>query len=83
MDERWLAFMRFQIARNRQLYREARPGIAMLDVDGRFAIATAADLYRGILDDIEAHDYDVFSRRAYVSTPRKLSMLPQIWWQSR
>ena len=31
-----------------------------------FAIAAAADLYRAILTDIEAHDYDVFSRRAHV-----------------
>jgi len=83
VDDRWREFMRFQIARNRQLYREARPGIAMLDADGRFAIAAAADLYRGILDDIEAHDYDVFNRRSYVSTARKLLMLPGIWWRSR
>ncbi|MEO0169106.1 MAG: squalene/phytoene synthase family protein [candidate division WOR-3 bacterium] len=34
--------------------------------DGRFAV-TAAELYRAILDDIEAHDYDVFTRRAHVS----------------
>jgi phytoene synthase len=83
IDVRWRSFMQFQIERNRQLYREARPGIAMLNADGRFAIAAAADLYQGILGDIEAHDYDVFNRRAYVSTPRKLSMLPRIWWQSR
>ena len=83
VDDRWRAFMRFQIARNRQLYEEARPGIEMLDTDGRFAIAAAADLYGAILDDIEAHDYDVFQRRAYVSTSRKLRMLPHIWWRSR
>ena len=48
--------MRFQIARNRRLYAEAMPGIGLLDASGRFAIAAAAELYRGILDDIEAHD---------------------------
>ncbi len=74
--------MRFQIERNRQLYAEAWPGIALLDSDGRFSIAAAADLYRGILDDIEAHDYDVFSRRSYVSTWGKLRRLPGIWWRS-
>ena len=79
----WRNFMRFQIERNRQLYAEAWPGISLLHQDGRFAITTAADFYRAILDDIEAHDYDVFSRRAYIGTWRKLSRLPRLWWQTR
>jgi len=83
IDERWRAFMRFQIARNRQLYAEAIPGIQMLSQDGRFAVMAAAELYRAILDDIQAHDYDVFTCRAHVSTLRKLSKLPMIWWRSR
>lgn len=80
---RWREFMQFQIERNRRLYAEAWPGIAMLNRDGRFAIAAAAELYRGILLDIERHDYDVFNRRAYVSTTAKLAMLPAIWWKIR
>jgi 15-cis-phytoene synthase len=83
VDGRWRSFMRFQIERNRQLYREAWPGIALLDQDGRFSIAAAADLYQGILNDIEAHNYDVFSRRAHLSKWAKLSRLPGIWWRSR
>jgi phytoene synthase len=83
VDDRWRAFMRFQIERNRRLYAEAWPGIALLNRDGRFAVAAAAALYRAILDDIEAHDYDTFSRRAHVSGPRKLSQLPAIWWHTR
>jgi phytoene synthase len=81
VNESWRAFMRFQIARNRQLYKEAWPGIALLDKDGRFAVAAAAELYRGILDDIEAHDYDVFHRRAYVSAWDKLRKLLALWWR--
>lgn len=80
VDERWRAFMRFQIDRNRQLYAETWPGVGMLEKDGRMAIAAAAQIYGAILDDIEAHDYDVFRRRAYVATWRKLSLLPGIWW---
>ncbi len=80
---RWRDFMRFQIERNRRLYEEAWPGIAMLDSDGRFAIAAAAELYRAILRDIERHDYDVFSRRAFVSKGGKLRRLPGIWWRAR
>ena len=83
VSDRWRAFMRFQIGRTRQLYKEAWPGIALLHADGRFAIAAAAGLYRGILADIEAHDFDVFSRRAHVSTWGKLKRLPAIWWSAR
>lgn len=67
VDERWHGFMRFQIQRNRRLYAEARPGLDMLNRDGRFAIRAAAELYGGILDDIEAHGYDVFQRRAHLN----------------
>ena len=83
VDDRWRAFMRFQIERNRRLYAEAWPGIELLNSDGRFAIAAAGELYRRILDDIEAHDYDVFTRRARVSTPHKLLGLLDLWWSSQ
>ncbi len=83
VDDRWRAFMRFQIERTRRLYDEALPGIGMLNSDGRFAITAAADLYRAILSDIEAHDYDVFTRRAHIGKLGKIARLPRIWWQSR
>jgi phytoene synthase len=83
VDDRWRAFMRFQLARNRQLYAEAWPGIALLAPDGRLAITAAARLYEAILAAIEAHDYDVFHRRAHVTAWGKLKMLPHIWQQSR
>jgi phytoene synthase len=79
IDERWREFMRFQIGRNRRLYEEAWPGIYMLHPDGRLAIAAAAEFYAAILDDIEAHDYDVFTRRAHLSAGGKLLHLPGLW----
>ncbi len=79
----WREFMMFQIDRTRRLYEETMPGIALLDTEGRFAIRAASELYRAILGDIEAHDYDVFSRRAHVGTAGKLVRLPGIWWRSR
>jgi phytoene synthase len=82
VDDRWRAFLRFQIERNRRLYAEAWPGIQLLNEDGRFAIAAAGDLYRRILDDIEDHDYEVFTRRARVSTPRKALGLLNLWWHT-
>jgi phytoene synthase len=82
-DDRWRAFMRFQIARNRQLYDEGMPGIALLNAEGRFAISAASELYRAILTDIEAHDYNVFNRRSHIPMPGKVRRLPGIWWRSR
>jgi phytoene synthase len=79
IDPRWRAFMSSQIARARQLYAEALPGIGMLHPDGRLAVAAAAFLYRGILDDIERHDYDVFHRRAYVPGRHKAGALLKAW----
>ncbi len=83
VDDRWRAFMRFQIGRTRQLYEEAWPGIGLLNADGRFAIGAAAELYRAILANIERNDYDVFNRRARVNAWGKLRRLPSIWWRSR
>lgn len=82
-DARWRAFMLFQVERNRQLYAEAMPGIARLAPSGRFAIAAAAELYRALLDDIEAHDYDVFGHSARLSTFGKVRRLPGAWWRVR
>lgn len=82
VTDNWRKFMKFQIERTRRLYKHSLPGIAMLQSDGRFAIAAAAELYQAILTDIENHDYDVFSRRARISTIGKLRRLPSIWWRS-
>ncbi len=71
VDEPWREAMRFQIARNRELYREADRGIAYLPPASARCVATARRLYSQILDRIEAADYDVFSRRARVPTWRK------------
>ena len=83
VDGRWRAFMRYQIERTRALYAEAVPGIALLDAEGRFAIGAAAGLYQAILGDIEAHDYDVFHRRAHVGAWGKLRRIPGVWWATR
>lgn len=83
VDDRWRTFMKFQIARIRRLYADALPGIRLLNKNGRFAIAAAAELYQAILDDIENHDYDIFSRRAHITKWEKLRRLPGIWWRSK
>jgi phytoene synthase len=81
--QRWGDFMRFQVERNRALYREAWPCIQMFNRRGRCCVAVMCSLYSAILDDIEAHDYDVIHRRAHVSNWSKLRRLPGIWWRNR
>lgn len=81
-NSKWKEFMRFQVDRNRKLYQEALPGVALLDQEGRFAIGAAAELYQAILQQIESNDYDVFTRRASLSKMGKLRMLPGIWWRA-
>jgi 15-cis-phytoene synthase len=72
LDERFVALLRFEIERARALYREAEPGIALLQPDSRYAVRLALHLYRGILDAIETNRYDVFSRRAFVPLSAKI-----------
>ncbi|MGY0497740.1 phytoene/squalene synthase family protein [Nocardia sp. FBN12] len=60
------------IAVNRDIYRQAVPGIALLAPRVRPAIATAATLYAEILDRIEAADYQVFTTRATVPRRRRI-----------
>lgn len=81
-DERYQALMSYQIERTQTLYNEALPGIALLDPDGRYAVAAAALVYREILTALVANKYDNHTRRAYVPTWRKVTMLPHIWWST-
>jgi 15-cis-phytoene synthase len=83
IDQRWKDFMKFQIARARRYYREAEAGIHCLEADARWPVWAALMLYQQILDGIERNDYDVFNRRAYVSTGRKLLGVPQSWLRSQ
>lgn len=80
---RWRKFMQFQIERTRALYEEGWKGVAMLDRDGRMAIGASAVFYSGILDDIEAHDFDVFNRRASLSAWEKVRRIPALWLKVR
>ena len=82
-DARFRALMNYEIDRANTFYAAASPGIAMLDPDGQFAVAAAAEMYRGILARIVANDYDVFTRRAHVSLASKLLTLQKVWRRLR
>lgn len=56
----------------RDRYRDAEPGIDLLSASGRPCIRAAFELYRGILDEIEAAGYDVLGVRHRVGRARRL-----------
>jgi phytoene synthase len=58
-----------------QRYRESFEGIAALPYRSRYGIRAAARMYREIMNEVRANDYDNLTRRAYVSFRRKLSLL--------
>jgi phytoene synthase len=64
----------YEIARARQLYRSAEPGIRLLHPTSRDCVRTALRLYRGILDAVERADYRVLDRRVSVSLPRRAAV---------
>ncbi len=73
-DPRVRRAMAYLVARTRAIYRRAAPGIPMLAPVSRACVATAFRLYGGILDEIEAADYDVLSRRVAVPRHRRLAV---------
>jgi phytoene synthase len=64
--------IKFQIQRVRDLQAVAEAGIQYLDPISRPCIRAASELYCGIVDEIEANGYDVFTRRATTSKWRRL-----------
>jgi phytoene synthase len=67
-------FLKFQIARARKYYAEAIACLAMIHKEVRLVIALALTIYREILDVIEENEYEVFGKRAYVNTFRKVML---------
>ena len=63
--------LKFQISRVRQLQAESENGIEFLDKESRPCIRAASELYCGIVDEVEAIGYDVFTKRAKTSTTRR------------
>lgn len=72
MNDEFREFMRFQINRARDLYRESLKGVPFLEKKGRRAVVTANKLYSAILNEIEKIDYNVFIKRVRTSFIKKI-----------
>jgi 15-cis-phytoene synthase len=71
VDGRIRRLLAFEIARARELFRSAEPGIRLLDPASRDCVRTAFTLYGGILDAVERADYRVLDRRVAVGPTRR------------
>ncbi|KAJ0099384.1 hypothetical protein Patl1_20982 [Pistacia atlantica] len=76
VTEKWRNFMKNQIKRARMFFDEAEKGVTELSEASRWPVWASLLLYRQILDEIEANDYNNFTRRAYVSKVKKIAALP-------
>ncbi len=80
----FVRFMEFQVARARHYFERADPVVGLFPRDGsRLTVRLLQQTYAGILDVIEAQRYDVFRRRAYTTTTRKLTILARALWYER
>jgi phytoene synthase len=77
------AALEFQVARVRRLEEASRPGVELLHPSSRPCIEAARVLYCGIVDAVEDIDYQVFDRRATVSTSRRLAVALPAWREAR
>ena len=76
LNDNWRELMRFQVNRARDWFNRSEAGVRWLAPDARWPVWASLRLYRGILDVIEQHNYDVFNKRAYVPRAGKLLDLP-------
>ncbi|UCC94611.1 MAG: phytoene/squalene synthase family protein [Candidatus Omnitrophota bacterium] len=80
VTEEFKGFLKSQIERARAYYNQSGEGIKMISDDRcRFVVCAMKDMYAGILDEIERNNYDIFSRRAYVSFLQKIWMAVKIF----
>lgn len=74
-DPAFRDLMGFQVERARGYYRSAERLVPLLDAPGRAVFQVLLRTYRGLLDEIERRDFDVFRERVRLSPWRKALLL--------
>lgn len=82
VTDKWRNFMKNQIKRARMFFDEAEKGVTELSAASRWPVWASLLLYRQILDEIEANDYNSFTKRAYVRKAKKIVALPVAYAKS-
>jgi len=84
LDKNSIGLLKFYIDLARQNYYASKKGIKMIeDVRVRIVVCAMSSIYAGILKSIEKSGYDVFSKRVYVSTVKKLWLLVKVLLRGR
>jgi phytoene synthase len=66
--------IKYEVGVAREHYAAAAPGIPLLEPASQACMRTAFRLYGGILDEVEAADYDVLAGRATVGNRRRAAV---------
>jgi phytoene synthase len=74
-DEGFRALMKFEVERAHHYYDAALPLVELLEPHGQAVFLVMLRTYRGLLEEIERRDYDVFSSRVHLSRWWKLGIL--------
>lgn len=79
VNEDFKAMMRDSIKKTREYYQNAEIGISLIPSKRcRIVANSMKEMYSGILQEIEKNNYDVFSKRAYVSKIKKIGMILRV-----
>ena len=81
VSDEWCRLMKFEVERNKELYKVGLAGIPLLQKRGRRAVYAAMLIYKEILDKIEENNYDIFSKRITVRPLRKTVLLLKALWK--
>jgi phytoene synthase len=68
------ALIAYEVSKAQEHYAAAAPGIPLLNPGSQACMRTAFRLYGGILDEVVAAHYDVFTKRATVPNRRRASV---------
>ena len=83
-DAKFQELMKFEIARARQLFQEGAQVLPWLEGDGsRWVASMFTVLQSGLLGAIERQNFDVFTRRAQLSTAEQFRRVAPAWQLAR
>ncbi len=75
ISQNFISLIKFQISRAREFYTLAEKGFPYITDDGsRTTVVLMKKIYSGILNKIEENNYDIYSRRVFVSKAEKLAI---------
>lgn len=81
LDDKWVSFMKFEIARTKELLANGLIGIPMLRGNGQKAVYASYLIYSKLIEQIEKDNYNVFSKRVVVSPINKTMLLLKAIWK--